>query len=285
MEAIKEIKSLCEKYGIRPLKKLGQNFLINANVARMIIDHANLDANDLVVEVGPGLGTLTLELAKRAKKVLAVEIDPNAVRAARAITAGDANIEIIEKDILKLSNAELTEILSSPQYKVVASLPYNLTSLLLRKFTEDEPRPSVCVFLVQKEVAQRVCAKPGEMSVLSVAVQFYGKPELIAVVKRGAFWPQPEVDSAILKIGICGGRASGQTEARPRDIDEKRFFQIVRIGFSARRKQLQNNLMSGLHLPREKVIKILEKLGLSPQVRAQELSVEEWVCLAEEIGK
>ncbi len=272
MEKIQKIKSLCEKYNIRPLKRYGQNFLVDESVPRKMCDAAKLAKDDFVVEVGPGLGTLTSALALRAKKVLAVEIDQNAVRASREITTSHANVEIIEKDILELSNLELTEILGSPQYKVVASLPYNLTSLLLRKFTEDEPRPSTCVFLVQKEVAQRVCAKPGEMSVLSIAIQFYGKPELAAVVKRGAFWPTPEVDSAILKI-------SNYPMIESSNLDRKHLFQIVRIGFSARRKQLQNNLMSGLHLPREKVLKILEKLGLNPQVRAQELSVKQWVEL------
>lgn len=171
-------------------------------------------------------------------------------------------------------------------YKLVASLPYSITSAALRKFTEEEPRPSLIVVLVQKEVAQRVCAKPsprpspkgrgggGNMSILSVAVQFYGKPEIVAKVPRGCFWPQPKVESAILRIEFTD--VSSQFTA----VETKRLFEVVRAGFSGKRKQLQNNLLRGLHISRQRALTSLSKVGIDPKIRAQDLAVEDWIALA-----
>lgn len=271
-------QSLCARYNIHPSKKLGQNFLIDSRIARIVLDSADLKPNDCVVEVGPGFGVLTMELVKRAKKIVAVEIDK---RMAQALTEIGSPLCVLNQDILRISNQELCATLSDVQavaqhsvsglYKVVANLPYSITSAVLRKFTEEEPRPELMVVMVQKEVAERVCAKPGDMSILSVAIQYYGKPEIIAIVPRSAFWPEPEVDSAILRIR--------NYELGIRGLKNKKFFQIVRIGFSSRRKQLQNNLMVGLRLTREQAIKALAEIGLGPKVRAQELSVSQWIEL------
>ncbi len=198
-------------------------------------------------------------------------------------------------------------------YKVVANLPYSITSAALRKFTESEPRPEMVVVMVQKEVAERVCAGLGEMSVLSVAVQFYGKPEIVRIVPRTAFWPEPQVDSAILRITMReepptfapspqssprrgeeveerGSRArSGEEEERGAhargEAGEKIFFQLVKIGFSSRRKQLQNNLAAGFRVSSETAKQWIMSAGLDPKIRAQDLSMEEWGRLCIQINK
>lgn len=268
-----KIKKLCRKYNIYPSKKKGQNFLISESVLEAVVEAADLSAKDCVVEVGPGLGVLTKALARKAHKVVSVELDHNAYAAGKEILSDCKNVELINSDILKISNFKLLEYLNGDKYKMVSNLPYNITSAILKKFTSVHPQPELIVVMVQKEVAQRVCAKPGDMSILSVAIQYYGKPEIVEVVSSGAFWPRPEIESAILKIKIT---------KHPKDFDKK-FFQIARIGFSSRRKQLQNNLCSGLRVPRERVMGILNKLGLKPMVRAQELSVDHWIKLAMEI--
>ncbi|OGL65270.1 hypothetical protein A3B21_04530 [Candidatus Uhrbacteria bacterium RIFCSPLOWO2_01_FULL_47_24] len=333
---IDEIKSLCDKYSIRPSKKFGQNFVVDARITRMVVDAAKLNADDCVVEVGPGLGALTQELAQKVKQVVAVEVDQKMYRAATELLALYKNADIVLGDILKIPNKKLVEMLHNPThppspglrppsplgrgegegtpYKVVANLPYSITSAVLRKFTEQEPKPELIVVMVQKEVAQRVCASPspglrppsptrgegidsvpfplgrgkkGEgMSILSVAVQYFGKPEIVAYVERSAFWPEPEVDSAILRIEL--GDTSLFAQDKKRGVPgapsthnfEKHLFQIVRIGFSSRRKQLQNNLSAGLKMPRDKVFEALKRAGLSARARPQELSVENWIALA-----
>lgn len=268
------VQSLCTKYDIRPSKKFGQNFVVDEEVIEKVVKAANLKPDDYVVEVGPGLGILTVALVEKVRKVLAVELDKKVYSAAKEILAPYANVELMQSDVLKLSNQKIIQVLGSQTYKVVANLPYSITSAALRKFTEYEPRPDLCVFMVQREVAQRVCAKPGDMSMLSFAVQYYGNPEIVDFVPRSSFWPEPEVDSAILKIEVLGRRS------RVVGIDEKRLFQIVRIGFSSRRKQLQNNLSAGLRLSRQQIIDALREVSLEAKVRPQELSVGNWIALS-----
>lgn len=260
-----EIKSLCDKYDIRPSKKKGQNFLINKEFVLKAVEAAEIDKKDYVVEIGPGFGILTKVLAEKAQKVLAVELDKTIYQATKELMF--ENVELLNEDILKVKNSFFEK-----PYKIVANLPYSITSAVLRKFTEQEPRPELMVVMVQKEVAERVCAKSGEMSILSVAVQYYANPEIVTIVPREDFWPEPAVDSAILKIKI--------KNTKDKAVDEKRLFQLVRIGFSSRRKQLQNNLAAGLRLEREKIVEKLEQIGLDCKIRAQELSVENWIALS-----
>ncbi|KKU13466.1 MAG: Ribosomal RNA small subunit methyltransferase A [Parcubacteria group bacterium GW2011_GWC2_45_7] len=273
-----KIQKLCETYGIKPTKKRGQNFVIDPQVIEGMIKAANLNAEDRVLEIGPGFGVLTFEMAKIVKKILAVELDKKIVQVLATKLPGNVrNVIIQQGDALKLSNHKIVELLGEPEhYKVVSNLPYDITSAALRKFTEEKPRPSLAVFMVQKEVAERVCAKPGAMSLLSVAVQYYGKPEIVNYVPRSAFWPQPEVDSAILRIR--------NYELAIRDFDEKKLFQVVRIGFSSRRKQLQNNLSAGLRISREQAVSALHSVNLKSNIRAQELSVEKWVELSKSLS-
>jgi len=280
------VRGLLKKYKISPVKWLGQNFLIDEKVLRKIIEAAELSENDIVLEVGPGIGNLTAELAKRVKKVIAIEKDKKMVEILRETLKNFTNIEIIEGDILKINLKPYT----SKPYKVVANIPYYLTSPLIRKFVETvEVKPQLLVLMVQKEVAQRIVARPPAMSILAVSVQFYAKPEIISLVSKKSFWPSPKVDSAIIKISAFN---------QPRkSAFNQRFFKIVRAGFSQPRKQLINNLSKNLKVDELKLISTRRSLALArvidkikvrdwllknkiqPTQRAETLNLEDWINL------
>lgn len=272
------IKHLLEERGIRPLKKLGQNFLIDENVLREIVSAAELKSDDIVLEIGPGLGTLTKELAKRTKKVIAVEKDPNLARILND-KLKVKNLEVIHGDILRIPNSKF---LIHNSYKVVANLPYYIVSPVIRKFLETETAPKIMILMVQKEVAERITAKPPKMSLLAVSVQFYAKPEIISYVSKECFWPKPKVDSAIIKItpkNITGSQQPLPSSTLQGIAPCKLFFRIVKAGFSQPRKQLANNLSKGLKMDKEKIKNWLLKNGVQPSQRAETLSVEDWVKL------
>ncbi|OGF20805.1 ribosomal RNA small subunit methyltransferase A [Candidatus Falkowbacteria bacterium RIFOXYB2_FULL_38_15] len=281
------IKEFLRKNNISPSRDRGQNFLIDKNVLEKIVETADLKKNDIVLEIGAGFGTLTERLVQKAGKVITVESDRGILPILRRNLENYKNVEIIEKDVLQIPSNLLPVI--SYSYKIVANLPYQITSIVLRKFLESEPRPSEMVVMVQKEVAERICALPllcnatarraGEMSILAISVQFFGEPEIIEIVPRSSFYPAPEVDSAILKIS----NIKKQTEKNIKKIAPKDFFRVVKVGFSARRKQLHNNLTNGLHLKSEEVKNILLDLGLDIQVRAQDLSVDDWINLGNKL--
>jgi 16S rRNA (adenine1518-N6/adenine1519-N6)-dimethyltransferase len=283
--------------------KLGQNFLVNKEIAKRIVKAANLKLDDLVLEIGSGKGILTEELVKYAGKVVAVEIDGKLFGLLRNKLRNINNVEIVEGDILKfkfqsskfktaVQNSKLKSthdtlyIVHSNKYKVIANLPYYITSPVIRKFLEAENPPSALILMVQKEVAERICAGPGKMSVLAVAVQYYAKPEILFHVKRENFDPVPEVDSAVIKIvpnpsvpPEAGHLPLERGGGLNRDFN-KRFFQIVRAGFCAKRKTLANNVANSFYLDKDKVGEILTKIGLNKKIRAQELSVEDWKKLS-----
>lgn len=283
LTSIKAIKSLCKKYNFWPSRSSGQNFLISEDVLEKIIQAADLNAHDLVLEIGAGFGTLTFALAQRVKKVIACELDKRLVKALQDLQNIEniKNVEIFEGDIFKQWSVVSSQ-LSDFHYKLVSNLPYNITSLVLRNFLEIKPRPSEMTLLVQKEVAERITAKTGEMSLLSVVCQFFGQPEIISEVSKRNFWPQPAVDSSILKIrDLCF--ATSAKEKVLGDIGVKKFFSLVKIGFSAKRKQLQNNLAAGFRMNNEKIKQCLEDLGLDSKVRAQDLSINNWIELAKKL--
>ena len=272
---LEEIKRLLKKYNIRPSRRLGQNFLVDEKIFSKIIETANLSENDVVLEVGPGIGSLTVELAKRVKKVIAVEKDQDLVRILNneLRIKNIKNVEIIKGDILKIGNWKLE--IGNFSYKVVANLPYYITSPVIRHFLESvEVKPQQMILMVQKEVAQRICAKPPKMSILAVSVQFYAKPEIISFVSKKSFWPQPKVDSAIIKIA---SRQFGVLVSRQ---FRERFFRIVKAGFSQPRKQLINNLAEKLKMDKEKVKNWLLKNNIQPTQRAETLTIKDWINLA-----
>jgi 16S rRNA (adenine1518-N6/adenine1519-N6)-dimethyltransferase len=264
-----ETRSLLGRYGLSARKGLGQNFLIDRGVLDKIISAAALDETDTVIEVGPGLGVLTRALAEGAGKVVAVELDRNMAALLRETMAGLPNVEIVERDILE-TPAET--IVGDSPYKVVANLPYYITSPALRHFLEGPRQPQSLVVMVQKEVARQIAARPPEMSLLSVAIQFYGTPKIISYIPAGAFYPPPKVNSAILRIDVLPAR-------RLSPEDEKTFFKLARAGFSTRRKQLANALSNGLDIDKATGISLLQKAGIDPARRAETLTIEEWVTL------
>ncbi|MBI4261901.1 ribosomal RNA small subunit methyltransferase A [Candidatus Uhrbacteria bacterium] len=288
--SLENIKELCEQYGITPRRERGQNFLIDPKVLGDVVDAAALSNTDTVLEIGPGFGVLTEQLSPRAKEVIAVELDQKLVSALQKKFCDQKNVTIIQDDILAWLENKYFEISKSRNVKVVANIPYQITSRLLRIFLERPDRPSLLVLMVQKEVAERIVALPGAMSMLSVMVQYYGVPEIVRVVPRSSFWPEPAVDSAIVRIKphprpLLSGEGAisfSSQEKGPWRAElaqaqgGMRFFRIVKMGFASRRKQLQNNLAAGLHLPKEEVQTVLERVGFDQKVRAQELSIDDW---------
>lgn len=270
-------KALLHEWELRPQKELGQNFLVDRRVLGQILAAAEIDAADTVLEIGPGLGTLTQALAEQARRVVAVELDRQLVAILHDRLQALPNVQIVVGDILALPISELlpaaqTSSLAGRAYKVVANIPYNITSAVLRHLLEARIRPQLIVLMVQREVAQRITAKPGDMSLLSVSVQFYGQPRLICRVPARAFYPVPKVDSAIIRID-----PHPQLPLAPEEIEP--FFDVVRAGFSQRRKQLRNSLLHGLGLSVASIAGALAQAAVDGERRAQTLSVSEWVTL------
>jgi len=264
-------KKFFRKYNFRPLKYLGQNFLIDKNVLQKIIQAADLKKDDIVLEIGPGLGILTKELAEKAGKVIAVEKDKRMIEILKENIGDVENVRVVKNDILKTNHLPLI----TNHYKVVANIPYYITSPIIRMFLESKNPPKQIVLLIQKEVAQRICAQPPKMNLLAVSVQFYAEPKIINYVSQKSFWPRPKVDSAIIKISqICTNLPQ---------ISRIRFFKTVKAGFSAPRKQLINNLSKGLKKNKAEIKKILLDCGFNLKARPGDLSVEDWVELVTKI--
>lgn len=259
--------------GIRPSKGLGQNFLHDPAIVRRIVSLADLSAGDLVVEVGPGLGVLTRELARHGAEVIAVELDRRLADYLSETLAGE-RVRVVEADVLKIDTAALTR---RRPYKVVANLPYSVAAAAIEHMLESDWRPTRMVVMVQREVAERIVASPPNMSILSVAVQFFAVPKIAFRIGPGAFIPAPKVDSAVLALEL--------KPAPPLSGDERRaFFAIVRAGFGQRRKRLANALSAGLHLPKETTEAALTGQGIETNRRAETLTVAEWLRVHDALG-
>jgi 16S rRNA (adenine1518-N6/adenine1519-N6)-dimethyltransferase len=272
---LQETKRLLRRHGLQARKSLGQHFLVDPDVLECVMGAAELTAADTVVEIGPGLGVLTERLVHAAGRVLAVELDDGLAAALAERLASFDNATVVNDNILGVDLAGLLGGRNGPPaYKVVANLPYYVTSPVLRHFLEAPPRPVRMVLMVQREVADRIAARPGRMSLLSVSVQLYGDPEVVRVVPSASFHPPPEVDSAVLRIDVL-------PEPRVVVRDEAAFFDVVRAGFSASRKQLANSLAQGLDTPKAEVLLLLAAAGIGASRRAESLSLEEWADLHE----
>ncbi len=267
-----QVGELLRQSGIRPKKRLGQHFLIDEAILDTIVVAAELSSEDTVIEIGPGLGILTGELARRAGKVIAVELDTRLASLLKRRMASLANVDVINADILKVSPSQLLETKSD--YKVVANLPYYITSPILRRFVEASPKPSLMVVMVQKEVGEAIVAGPGKMSLLAVSLQVYSKPKIISHVPSQSFYPQPKVDSAIVRFDLLP-----QPAVKVADING--FFQVVKCGFTSPRKQLHNSLAQGMGVKPAEVALLLERAGIESQRRAETLSLKEWARLYE----
>lgn len=259
---------------MKPKKSLGQNFLKDEKVLGDIIKAADLSDFDNVIEIGPGEGALTQELLRHARKIICIEKDDSLALRLDSRLRGNAKVEIINEDILEINLPELIEKNNFQKYKVVANIPYYITSPIIRLFLETAYPPSEMILMVQKEVAGRICARPGQMSILAVSVGYYAKAEILFEVGRESFFPAPDVDSAVIRIFDIKNSDKDREKT-------KNFFRVVRAGFSAKRKTLANNLANSLQLEKKEVEDILKSAGIKPSQRAQELSVSDWEKLAE----
>jgi len=270
-------KTLLGQFGLRAKKGLGQHFLVDGRVLRRIVAAADLTSEDTVIEVGPGLGILTRELAQQAGRVMAIEADSEMVSALSAIVARHPNLAVVQGDIMRIDPVSLLPSPSgvSTSYKVVANIPYYITSAVLRHFLEASRQPTLMVVMVQKEVGKAIVAQPGDMSLLAISIQFYGKPSIVARVPARSFYPAPKVDSVILRIDVHN--------KPPVEVPSIRaFFDTVRAGFSAPRKQIRNSLAQGLAVGTQEAADLLQRAEIDPRRRAETLSIEEWGRLCRE---
>ncbi len=265
LSRVEDVRTAMKLAGIRPNKALGQHFLVDAPSLEAIIDSAAVTHSDTVLEIGPGLGVMTRPLTEQAGQVVAVETD----RTLAELLRRDApdNLTVVEQDILDFDLAQL-----KPGYKVIANIPYYLTSKIFRLLIESPNPPSVISMLIQKEVAERITAPPGKLSILALSVQYYGHPEIVRVVERHKFWPPPDVDSAVLRVVLTG-------PAFP--ADPQRLFRLIKAGFGEKRKQLRNSLAGGLNLSSDLAVKLISSAKLPATSRAQELDLKQWQRLYE----
>jgi len=261
------VRRALQVLGIRPRKALGQHFLHDPSIVRRIVEVAQLPPDALVVEIGPGLGTLTEELAQRAGTVIAIELDPRLATWLDERFRG-TNVRIVQGDALTVDFAVLTD---RRPYIVVANLPYNVATPILQRLLTSEHPPERLVVMVQREVAERMAASPPAMSYLSILVQFFTRPRIAFRVGPGAFTPPPKVESAVLVL-------DRRETPLPRS-EWEAFFEIVRAGFAQRRKQLLNTLSAGLGLTKEHVRTALHRAGIAPDRRAETLTLDEWLRL------
>jgi len=287
---IQEIKKILQENQSWAKKAYGQHFLVDQSVLDKIIETADLKPSDRVVEVGPGLGVLTERLIEKAGEVVAIEADEFLANLMinKHINDKDNKLKLIVGDALQvIDQLEFKEKYLKPRsriesgmtsggYKVVANIPYSITSKLIRLFLENDYPPESLTLLVQKEVAERIVAQAGDMRMLALSVQYYAEAKIIQIVPASAFWPAPKVESGIIQIS----KIKNQNDNLKFKDQGQKLFKLARIGFSSRRKTLVNNISSGLRLEREKVIAIIKSVGLKETVRAQELSVSDWEEIA-----
>ncbi len=275
MDSKRKIVEILEKYDAKPIKKLGQNFIINKQVVKKITSCVDFKNN--IIEIGPGLGTLTLELSQKLrqfskkKKIIAVEKDVKMVEILKETLVDCNNVSVVHQDALVfIKNLKMSH------YEVIACLPYYVATPIIRLFLETDYRPERMVLTVQKEVAQRICAKPPDMSLLAVSVQFYAQPKILFKISKNSFWPQPQVDSSVIEIVPCKNFTFEKKFIQ-------HFFKTLKAGFSRPRGQLLNNLTKKLKLEKETVEQYFSSAGINSKRRAETLSVEEWIRLSSSV--
>ncbi len=260
--------ALLRRLGIRPRKRLSQSFLVDRRVSAAIARAADLTPDDAVLEVGPGLGTLTAELVRRAGRVVAVELDPRLAAALPALLHHPQNLEVVQGDALAIDPATLFP----GEYKVVANLPFHITSPILHHLLGARRRPRLLVITVQREVAERIVAPPGALSYLAILVQLYASPRIVRFLPRAAFYPRPQVEAAVLRLDV---------RPAPAVVPEApaAFLRFAQAGFKQPRKQLRNSLAEGLGIAPAEAAALAQRAGLDPARRPQALSLEEWARL------
>lgn len=258
---VDDLKVAMQLAGLRAQKGLGQHFLVDRDSLEAVMAAGELTADDTVLEIGPGLGVMTVPLTKRVKQVMAVEMDSSL--AELLDRDKPANLSVHQADILTFDLSKLPA-----GYKVVANIPYYLTSKIFRNFLESNNQPTVMSLLIQKEVAQRIVAKPGQMSVLAFSVQYYGQPTLTAIVERHKFWPPPKVDSAVVQVKVHDQPVF--------EADRDKLFRLVKAGFGEKRKMLKNSLAGGLNMEMALAERLIKESKIAPNARAQELDMKAW---------
>jgi len=266
-----QIELLLSSHGLKPAKKFGQNFIMDPEAVGAIIASAQITKKDTVLEIGPGLGTLTGALCKTAKNVLAIEKDPNMVGILRKTCAKFKNLQIVQADALKF---DWTTI--KPPYKIASNLPYNVASHLIRQILESQNRPQLMALMVQKEVGERIVAQAPDANILGLSVQIYANASLELIVPSTAFYPEPKVDSAIVRIEPKNDAPNAQKTA---DI-----FRLIKIGFSSPRKKLSNNLSTGLNRPKNEIETLMAKENIDLLSRPENLSLHDWEVLIKHLG-
>ena len=269
------VSATLKKYGLRPDKNLGQNFLTDPTILEKICSIAGVTEQDLVLEIGAGLGHLTAHLARSARQVIAVELDDRLIPPLKEALLSFGNVQIVQGDILQL---DLGEILQENDYLVVANIPYYITSRIIRNLLETEHKPKQIILTIQYEVAQRVCARTGRLSLIALSVLMYGDPSLEMRVPAGAFYPAPKVDSAVIKINLY-------PEPLLTGLLRNHFFTVIKAGFQHKRKTLRNSLSKGLGCSPANAAELLSAASIDPQRRAETLSLEEWLEVTHQYDK
>ncbi len=268
MDPSLNVPQLLRRYGLRPDRRLGQNFLVSPGGLARVVEAADLAPDDAVLEIGPGVGSLTVLLAERARRVVAVELDERLRPALEAVLRPYPQVTLVFGDILK---QDIAALMGRGAYKVVANIPYYITSAVIRHLLAARTRPERLVLTVQREVAERITAQPPHMSLLALSVQVFGKARLAARLPAGAFYPRPQVDSAVVRVDVTSPRVpEAQLDA---------FFRLAKAGFAQRRKTLRNALAAGLGWPTAQALALLEAAAIDPRRRAETLSLGEWATL------
>ena len=265
------VPALLRQHQLRPRKSLGQNFLIDNQALEKVVDAAEITKNDQVLEIGAGLGSLTRFLAMAANQVVAVELDKHLIPLLKTVLAQETNVEVICGDILDLDPSRL---MHQDGYLVVANIPYYITSAIIRHLLEAAHKPRRMVLTIQEEVAKRICAKPGDLSLLALSVQVFGQAKIVASIPAGAFYPPPKVDSSVIKIDLYEKPVipAGNLDS---------FFQLAKAGFSQKRKMLRNSLSAGLGWPVNQTQNLLMSCEIDPTRRAETISLTEWKIITE----
>ena len=274
-----DVPALLRRYGLHPDKKLGQNFLIDSAALERIVQAAEIGPQDCVLEIGPGLGSLTRYLAFNARQVVAVELDRKLIPVLNDNLSAFSNVTLIQGDILTLHPDVIIQQGCQDEgqneiagYLVVANIPYYITSALIRHLLEAQVKPSRIVLTVQREVAERICAKPGDLSLLALSVQVYGQPQIKTRIPAGAFYPAPQVDSAVVRVDLYKEPIIPQSRLND-------FFRLAKAGFSQKRKMLRNALAGGLAMTVQQTSEFIIQAGIEPQRRAETLTLPEWDAL------
>jgi 16S rRNA (adenine1518-N6/adenine1519-N6)-dimethyltransferase len=273
---IDQLKELLGKYNLKPNFTYGQNFLLDDFVLQDIVDDSGVGEGDYVLEIGPGIGTLTELLLKKAKFVLAVEKDPKFLPILRRLKKEYKNFHYEIADVLEYDFQKFFREQGASGYSVVANIPYYITGKIIQMLLTSEFKPRSITMLMQKEVAHNIVAEPGSLGILAISVQLYGDASLLRTVPARSFYPAPKVDSAVVQIFV---------DAKPKFkvADEKRFFKVLKACFAGKRKQLHNTLVNNLGMSKEGAEGLLKELAIDPKSRPQELTIQQWIDLAQKI--